>query len=151
MRGDAASLGNQLVRRLREGGPADRDRARAAGAASERDRRGITLQYANFLGRYAEPLGGELRVSGLMPLPGGLRPHQDRQRAALVEAQFGKFVGRETRLLDINGMAEPAITAARPRLGAPPRKAGEVGCGERLVHVAGEVPAVVIEPERRLV
>ena len=40
-------------------------------------------------------LDGELGIGGLMPLPRGLRPHQDRQRAARVEAQFGEFVGRE--------------------------------------------------------
>ena len=109
---------------------------------------GVALQHADLVEGDAEPLGGELGVGGLMPLPGGLRPHQDRQSAARVEAQFGEFVGRKARLLDIDGVAEPAIAAARPRRGAPRRKPGEIGGGERLVHVAGKLAAVVVEAER---
>src|SRR5262249_30723302 len=86
-----------------------------------------------------------------MPLPRRLRSHQDRQCAALVEAQLGELVGREARLLDIDGMADPAITPASPRLGPPPGEASEIGRSERLIHVAGELAAVVIEAQRGLV
>ena len=113
--------------------------------------RGVALQHADLFGGDAEPLDGELGVGGLVPLPRGLRPHQDRQGAARVEAQLGEFVGRKARLLDIDGVAEPAIPAARPRRGAPRREAGEIGGGERLVHVAGKLAAVVVEAERGLI
>ena len=86
-----------------------------------------------------------------MPLPRRLRAHQYRQGAALVEPQLGELVGRKAGLLDIDSVAEPAMAAARSRLGAPRCEAGEVGRGKRLIHVAGEFAAVVIEAERGLV
>src|SRR5215469_15378642 len=45
MRGDAPAFGDQLVGGVRERGAADRQRARAAGAAAERDRRSVALQH----------------------------------------------------------------------------------------------------------
>ena len=69
MRGDAPSLGDQLVGRLNEGRTADRERARAAGAAAEGDRRGVALQHANLVGRDTELLDGELGIGCLMALP----------------------------------------------------------------------------------
>src|ERR1700730_18205554 len=146
VRGDAAPLGDQLVGGLDERRPADRDRARASGAPAKRDSRGVALQDPHLVRIDAETLGSELGIGGLMPLSRGLRPHQDRQGAALVEAQFGEFVGRKPGLLDIDRMPELAVTAARPRLVASPRKAGEIGGGERLVQIVGELAAVIVEP-----
>ena len=112
---------------------------------------GVALQYPDLIEGEAEPLGGELRVGGLMPLAGRLRAHQQGQRAGRIKAQFGELVGRKAGLLDIDGVAEPAVTAAGARLGAPRGKPGYVGGGERVLHVAGEIAAVIDEPERRRV
>ncbi len=148
MRGDLLALGDQLVGGVDECGAAHRQRARPAGAAAKADRIGVALQHPDFVERQPEPLGGELGIGGLMPLPRGLRAHQEGQAAARVEAQFGEFVGREARLLDIDGVAEPAVTPARPRRRAPRRKPGGVGGGERVIQVAGEIAAVIGEAER---
>ena len=44
VRGDAFSLGDELVGGMGERRPADRQRARAAGAAAKGDHRGVALQ-----------------------------------------------------------------------------------------------------------
>ena len=95
MRGDLLALGDQLVAGFGDRGAADRQRARAAGAAAETDRRGVALHHPDLVEWQAEPFGGELCISRLVPLARGLRPHQHRQGAGLVEAQFGEFVRRE--------------------------------------------------------
>ena len=124
-------------------------RARPAGAAAKADRIGVALQHPDLVERQAELFGGELGVGGLVPLARGLRAHQHRQRPRRIEAQFGEFVGRKAGLLDIDGVTEPAVAAARRASARRRGKAGGIGGGERVLHVAGEIAAVVDETERR--
>ena len=151
VRGDLPALVDQLVGGMGQRGAADRQRARPAGAAAEPDRGGVALQHADLFERQAELFGGELGVGGLMPLARGLRAHQQGQRAGRVEARFGEFVGRKPGLLDIDRVPEPAIAAAAPRLFAPRGEAGGIGGGQRVVEVAGEIAAVIVQAERRRV
>ncbi len=84
-----------------------------------------------------------------MPLARGLRTHQQGQIAGRVETRLGKLVGRKARLLDIDGVADAAVAAAGPRRCAPARETRHVRGSERVIEIAGEIAAVIDEPERR--
>ena len=77
-----------------------------------------------------------------MPLPRGLRAHQEGQRPGGIEAQLGEFVGRKPGLLDIDRMTQAAVLPAHPCRRSPCGKADRIGGGKRVVEVAGEIAAV---------
>ena len=141
-------FGDQFLGRGVDRSAANRQRARATGTAAKADCCGVALHHPDLFERQTEPLGGELGIGGVMALARGLGSHQHRQGTARLEAQFGKFVGRHPRLLDIDGVPDAAITAASGGLGAPRRKTVEIGSGERIVHVAREIAAVIDEAQR---
>ena len=101
--------------------------------------------------RQTKPFGGKLGVSRLWPWPVGLRPRQHRQGAARVKAQFGEFVGRRPRLLDVDRMSEAAVKPRRLRSRTARRKARNIGGSDSIVLFAGKVAAVVDEAEQRRV
>jgi hypothetical protein len=76
-----------------------------------------------------------------------LAAHQQRRRAARVEADFGEFLPRPGCFFDRVGEADPAQFAANLRLVAPFGEAGPVGFRESLLLVGGEVAAIVVEAE----
>src|SRR5947208_1125284 len=70
-------VGGELLHRSGELGggaadhhSADRNRARAAGAVAGRNRAGVALEDADALQRHVELLGDDLRIGGLVALPG---------------------------------------------------------------------------------
>src|SRR3989442_6551016 len=66
---------------------APNDRAAGAvGAAADRDLGGIALHVANVFERDVEPLMHELREHGGVPLAVRMRPAQDGERSAGIEA-----------------------------------------------------------------
>ena len=71
------------LRRAGDGRAAAGDRARAAGAGAGGNQIGIALDDAHALRRQSEMIGDDLRIGGVVPLPGRLRADQHRDRAVV--------------------------------------------------------------------
>ena len=111
----ALRLVGQLVGGARDRCAAARDRARAAGAGAGRDQIGVALDHAHVLGRKPQTLGDELRIGGVVALPGRLRADQHGDAAVGIEPH-----GRGVRAvvaagLDIGGDPDAAQPPARLR------------------------------------
>ena len=118
MRGDRLGLGHDLLGREIDRRPAERRRARAAGALADRNLVGVALDVMHLVGIDAEPVAQQLLVDRLVPLALGDRARQQGHGAAAVEAHLGRLEAAGGGALDRVGDAEAAQSAARPRFGA---------------------------------
>src|SRR5262249_40632682 len=134
-----------LARRL-EGIASDDRAAGAIGAAADRDLGGITLYIADVFERDVEPLVHELREHGGVPLAVRMRPAQDGERSAGIEAQIHAVV-EDAAELDVVAHRAAAQLAVLLRSFFPRRKALPVAEFDALIHEALELAAVVI-PQR---
>jgi hypothetical protein len=113
---------------LRGGGHRDatqRDRTRAAGAATVGKFRGIALTHGDPVEIDADLVGDKLAVGGGMALPVGLGAYVERDAAICVERQLGRLGAGKGAGLDVDRGAETAQPAAglslfRPARGSSP-------------------------------
>ena len=150
-RRDAPAALDDLLGRARHRRAAHGEGARAAITAPGAERVAVTPEHLDALGRHAEPIGHDLGEGRLVSLPHRRRAGEQRHGAVGVDPQRGgvrvhRGVG-PARHLDRIGNAEPAQLAVPPRLRAPLLEAVAVGEGQRHVHAAREIAAVVGEDE----
>ena len=107
------------------------------------DQIGVALNDADPLGRKPELLGDELRVGGLMALPGRLGPDQDGDVAVGIEPDVGGLLAHGAADLDIGGEPDAAHKTLFLRgLGAL-GKFLPVGDLHRALHMRGEVTGII--------
>ena len=99
--GDRAALLHGVLRRAADGVAADRERARAAGAAAVGNQRAVPLPHAYIVQRDAERAGDDLRERGLVPLPRRLAADQQRRRAVRIDAQRHPLVAVAAAGIDV--------------------------------------------------
>ncbi len=162
VRGDLASLGDDLVERLDDRRAADRDRARAVGAHAEGDAPRVTVHDVDVVHADAEALRNHLREGRLVTLavavragedrdlPGGMHAHLARFEQPGARAERSRDVGRrEPAGLDIGGEPQPALLAALRRLFLALGKTGDVRHLHRALEAGVVVAGVVGERDRR--
>ena len=104
---------------------------------------GVALHVTDPLEVEPEPLRHELAEHGLVSLTVRVGTDGNRGGPGGVERDIGPLVGHPGRLLDGVGDTQPPQTAGRLGPRAARREAFDIDGGERLVHVALELAAVV--------
>ena len=89
--GDLLPLGHDLVQRLDDCRPANRERARAVGAHAERDAAGIAMHDFDILDRDAQPTRHELRKGRFMPLTMAVRAGEHGDPTGGIHAHFARL------------------------------------------------------------
>ncbi len=97
-------------------------------------------------GRKPELLGDELRISGLVALPGRLGTDQDRDVAVGLEPDVGGFLAHRAANLHIGGKPDAAHQTLLPRRLGAPGKFLPVRNFHRPLHMRGEVARIVDLP-----
>ena len=149
--GELLEIVGELARRAADRGAAARDRARSAGADAGRDQIGVALDHAHALRRQVEMLGDELRIGGVMALPGRLRADQHRDDAVRVEPHDRGLRAVVAARLDVGREADAAQLAGFFDCAAAALEAGPVADLLRARHVAGELAGIVDLAGRRRV
>src|SRR5439155_18734449 len=144
LRRDLLQLAAELAGGALDADSASRDRGRAAGAEPGRDLVGIALLDVHALRCKSELLGDELRIGGLMTLPGRLRTDQNGDVAIGIERDLGSFIRPHAAAhLDIarkpDAAHEPLLLGGLGALG----KLLPAGDLHRALHMRGEVAGVV--------
>ena len=151
VRGDAAALGDDLLRGDDHGGAGRDGGARAERAGADRDLVGVAVVEADPVGRDAEPVGDDLAERGGVALAVVVGADRDGDGAGRIEPDLGMLDQPGIGGLDGARYAEPAQLAAPARLGAAGGKAGIVRLDQAILQVLAEVAAVIGVDQRRLV
>ena len=151
MRGDAAALGDDLLRGDDHGGAGRDGGARAERAGAGRDLVGVAIVEADPVGRDAEPIGNDLAKRGGVALSVVVGADRDGHGAGRIEPDLGMLDQPGIGGLDGARYAEPAQLAAPARLDAAGGKAGIVRLDQAILQVLAEIAAVIGVDQRRLV
>src|SRR4029079_3695689 len=111
--------------------------------AAERNLRSVPLNVLDGLEWHAKPFRHELRERGFVTLSVRMRPCNDRDHAAWIEAKLHALVEHSAEL-DIGGDRAAAPSAVPSAHGAPglePRPLGDV---EAVIHDSREFSTIVI-------
>ena len=150
--GDRAALLHSLLRRAADGVAADRERARAAGAAAVGDERAVPLPHAHVAEGNTQRAGDDLRERGLVPLPRRLAADQQRRRALGIEAQRRPLVAVAAAGVHVEREPDAAQTGPLPRVGPPPAAhRAPAAFFTRLLKYYREVTGIVCLSEGRAV
>ena len=117
--------------------------ARAAGAAADRDRVGVTLLDADLLAIDAELVDHQLDVGRLVTLAGALGAHVDIDEAVIGEADLGALGIRATGRLEVIGRTNAALETTLLACRAAGREPGPIHLVHRVIQNAVELAAIV--------
>src|SRR6516165_2729512 len=134
MRGNASSLGDDLVRRAPNRRAAHIGRARTAVPAARRDQIGVALTELNAVVWQAEAISQNLRKRRLMTLPYRLRAGDERHCSVRLKADVDVLVRRPGGPLDVIGDTYTAQLSSCLTLLSPGGESIYVGPSQRMVQ-----------------
>ena len=111
----------------------------------------IALPHAHVADGNVEPVGDDLRVSCLVPLPGRLAADQQRRSAFRVEAQRHPLVAICAAGIDIEGHSDAPQARPLPFFVLATARRAPTARIASLVQNRGEVARIVSLPQRRAV